>query len=93
MKVRKYISGRSNAEGELFLITYTNLITRFAPRRPMWIHKFDTAGNLAERIKVVSDEDLNPYIGMDFEKEKILVNPFMEVDIREYFQGISQINK
>ncbi|MEX0856622.1 MAG: hypothetical protein WD016_00640 [Balneolaceae bacterium] len=48
---------------------------------------------MAERIKVVSDEDLNPYIGMDFEKEKILVNPFMEVDIREYFQGISQINK
>jgi len=84
MKVRKYIAGRSNVNGELFLITYTNLVTRFAPRRSIWIHKFDKEGNLAERMKIVSEEDLNPYVGMDFEGKRILANPNMQVDIRTY---------
>lgn len=84
MKVRKYVTGRSNKDGELFLMTYTNLVTRFAPRRPLWIHKFDTEGELTERIKVASEEDLNPYVGMDFEGERMMVNLFMEVGVREY---------
>ncbi len=84
MKVRKYVAGRSNADGELFLITYTNLVTRFAPRRPLWIHKFDAGGKLVERMKMVSEKDLNPYVGMDFERERILVNPHMEAEVRKY---------
>jgi len=84
LKVRKYVAGRSNAEGELYLMTYTNLVTRFAPRRPLWIHKFDEEGELVERMNVISEEDLNPYIGMDFERERIIVNPHMEVELREY---------
>lgn len=85
MPVRKYIAGRSNKEGELFLITYTNLVTRYTPRRSVWVHKFDKHGNLLERMKIVSEEDLNPYAGMDFERKRILINPFMQVDIREYY--------
>lgn len=84
MKVRKHVAGRSNAEGELFLMTYNNLVTRFAPRRPLWIHKFDAEGELVKRMKVVSEEDLNPYAGMDFERQRILVIPYMEAEVREY---------
>lgn len=84
MPVRKYIAGRSNKEGELFLITYTNLVTRYTPRRSVWVHKFDKNGNLLKRMKIVSEEDLNPYVGIDFEEKKIITNPFMQVDIREY---------
>lgn len=84
MKVRKYVAGRSNKDGELFLMTYTNLVTRYAPRRPLWIHKFNEKGELVERMNVISDEDLNPYVGMDFERERIIVNQHMEVELREY---------
>tara|TARA_R100000908_G_scaffold65083_1_gene51682 strand:- start:10629 stop:11783 length:1155 start_codon:yes stop_codon:yes gene_type:complete len=84
MNVRKYVAGRSNEDGELLLMTYTNLVTRFAPRRPLWIHKFDAEGELVERMKLGSGEDLNPYVGMDFERERILVSPHMGAEVREY---------
>ena len=84
MKVRKYVAGRSNLEGELFLITYTNLVTRYTPSRPLWVHKFNSAGNLIKRLKIVSEEDLNPYVGIDFDGSRIFVNPHMEVYVRGY---------
>ncbi|MEX2410670.1 MAG: 6-bladed beta-propeller, partial [Candidatus Paceibacterota bacterium] len=49
--VRKYIAGRSGPEGELYLFTYTNLHTPII-LRPMWMHKFDSQGNLMNRYKI-----------------------------------------
>ncbi|TVR26789.1 MAG: hypothetical protein EA390_14435 [Balneolaceae bacterium] len=84
LPVKKYMAGRSNQQGEVFLFTYTNMDTPRTPRRPMWIHQFDSKGTLVDRYKIISDTDLFYYPGIDFENRRIFTPSFNESDIRMY---------
>ena len=84
LPVKKYMTGRCNRQGEVFLFTYTNMDTPHTPRRPMWIHQFDSGGTLMYRYKIISDTDLFYYPGIDFENRRIFTPAFNESDIRIY---------
>ncbi len=85
MPVRKYIAGRSSPDGDLYLITYTNLVTPQTPRRSMWVHQFDIRGTLVNRYNIVSDDvDLNYFPGIDFKKQRIFAPVYRGTDIRIY---------
>lgn len=84
LTVRKYISGRSSSAGDLYLTTYTNVITPGTPRRPMWIHQFDSKGNLSNRFKMISDVELGYFPAIDFKGKKIFAPIYRGSDIRTY---------
>lgn len=84
LPVKKYMAGRSSPDGDVYLFTYTNLNTPHTPRRPMWIHQFDTEGNFIHRYKIISDTDLFYYPGIDFKNRRIFTPSFNESDIRIY---------
>jgi hypothetical protein len=84
LPVRKYIAGRSSPDGDLYLVTYTNLHTP-TYLRPMWIHQFDYRGMLVHRYIIVSnDVDLYDFPGIDFERRKMFVPMFRDSKIRVY---------
>lgn len=84
LPVKKYMAGRSSPDGDVYLFTYTNLNTPHTPRRPMWIHQFDTEGKFIHRYKIISDTDLFYYPGIDFKNRRIFTPSFNESDIRIY---------
>lgn len=77
--LNKYMAGVSSWEGELFLATNTN------PEIPgtLWIHRFNTEGELIRRYKIISDVNIPPVFDIDFSMEKLflLTN---EGEIRAY---------
>lgn len=77
LELRKYTSGISVENGDLFLCTYTY------PGIPMWIHHFDNSGKLLNRFKIESDVELYPVFDVDFSNRNILI-PTEEGDIRAY---------
>lgn len=81
--VRKYVTGRSSPNGELYLFTYTNL--QLPPLiRPMWMHKFNSEGKFVSRYKIVSDSDLSYFADIDFSRERLFLPVFQGTDIRIY---------
>lgn len=84
LPVKKYMAGRGSPDGGLYLFTYTNMDTPHTPRRPMWIHQFDSGGTLMQRYKINSDTDLFYYPGIDFKNRKLYTPVFSESDIRVY---------
>jgi len=85
--VRKYVAGRCDPDGDLFLITYTDLNFPNKYHLPMWIHQFDSDGKLVKRYKIVSkaDVDLSFYPAIDFKKNEIFVAlVFNNIGIRTY---------
>ena len=84
LTVRKYIAGRSGNEGDLYLLTYNNLVTPETPVRPVWIHHFDKDGELIERLKIKSEQDLNYYPGIDFVEKRMYMPVFRDIEIRSY---------
>jgi hypothetical protein len=84
LPVKMYMAGRSSPEGGLYLFTYTNMDTPYTPRRPMWVHQFDSEGNLVNRYKIISDTDQYYYPGMDFSNRRIFTPSFNESDVRMY---------
>ncbi len=84
LPVKKYMAGRSSPDGDVYLFTYTNMDTPHTPRRPMWIHQFDSGGILMHRYKIISDVDMFYYPGIDFNKRRIFAPSFNESDIRIY---------
>lgn len=82
--VRKYITGRSSPDGNLYLITYTNLHTPII-LRPLWMHQFDSSGELISRYKIVSgDEDLYYFPAIDFNSMRIFTSAFNTAEVRIY---------
>jgi len=84
LPVKKYMAGRSSPDGDLYLFTYTNMDTPHTPRRPMWIHQFDSRGTLVHRYKIISDTDLFYYPDIDFKNRRVFTPSFNESDIRIY---------
>lgn len=74
---RKYTTGASNTEGELFLATFTNA------HHPMWIHRFSNSGELQQQYKIESDVDLIPHFDIDPKGEYAYVIT-EEAEIRRY---------
>lgn len=76
--IRKYTWGVSSKEGELFLSTYSS------PNNHLWIHKFDSTGELKGRFKINSGEDvLLPIFDIDFSGRRVFTLT-READIRIY---------
>lgn len=75
--LRKYTSGVSVENGDLFLSTYTY------PGVPLWIHHFDNSGSLQNRFKIDSEVELYPVFDVDFSSRNILI-PTEEGDVRAY---------
>ena len=84
LPVKKYMAGRSSPNGDVYLFTYTNMDTPHTPRRPMWVHQFDSEGTLMYRYKINSDTDLFYYPGIDFKNRRLYTPAFNESDIRIY---------
>lgn len=84
LPVKKYMAGRSDTKGYLYLATYTNMDTPSTPRRPMWIHQFDTEGILVHRYKIIADADQYFYPAINFEKREIFTPSFNKGDVRVY---------
>ena len=84
LPVKKYMKGVNSPQGDLYLFTYTNMDTPHTPRRPMWIHQFDTKGTLVHRYKIISDVDLFYYPDIDYEYRRIFTPSFNESDVRVY---------
>lgn len=84
LPAKKYMAGRSSPDGDLYLFTYTNMDTPHTPRRPMWIHQFDSKGTLVHRYKIISDTDLFYYPDIDFKNRRVFTPSFNESDIRIY---------
>ena len=84
LPVKKYMAGRSSTNGYVYLFTYTNMDTPHTPRRPMWVHQFDSEGTLMYRYKINSDTDLFYYPGIDFKNRRLYTPAFNESDIRIY---------
>ena len=82
LPVKKYMKGVNSPQGDLYLFTYTNMDTPHTPRRPMWIHQFDTKGTLVYRYKIISDTDLFYYPGIEFKNRRVYTPSFNESDIR-----------
>jgi len=82
--VRKYVTGRSSPDGDLYLVTYTDPAMPAKYHRPVWIHQFNSKGTLVARYKIASDVDLSYYPGIDFRKHKIFATLFKGLDIRTY---------
>lgn len=77
LPLRKYTSGISVENGDLFLSTYTY------PGVALWIHHFDNIGTLLNRFKIESDVELYPVFDVDFSSRNILI-PTEEGEIRAY---------
>lgn len=77
LALRKYTSGVSVENGDLFLSTYTYTGI------PVWIHHFDNRGTLQNRYEIESDVELYPVFDVDFSNRNILI-PTEEGDIRAY---------
>lgn len=75
----KYMTGVSSPDGDLFLATNTN------PELPgpLWIHRFDSEGNMAARYTIKSDVNTPPIFDIDFENNRFLVVT-EEAEIRAY---------
>lgn len=84
LPVKKYMKGVNSPQGDLYLFTYTNMDTPHTPRRPMWIHQFDTKGTLVHRYKIISDTDLFYYPDVDYEYRRVFTPSFNESDVRIY---------
>lgn len=84
LPVKKYMAGRSSPDGDLYLFTYTNMDTPYTPRRPMWIHQFNSEGQFVHRYKIISDTDLYYYPGIDFKNQRVFTPTFNESDVRIY---------
>lgn len=77
LPLRKYTSGVSVENGDLFLSTYNY------PGVPLWIHHFDNSGTLQNRFKIESEVGLYPVFDVDFSSKNILI-PTEEGDVRAY---------
>ncbi len=77
--LRKYTSGIHSPEGALYLAVYTY----GHPDNSLWIHQFDSTGELVRRYKLISEVELTPYIDMDFTGRRIFVVT-EEAEIRAY---------
>lgn len=75
--LKKYTSGVSVENGDLFLSTYTY------PGAPLWIHHFDNNGNLQNRYKIESEAELYPVFNIDYSSRYILIST-EEGDVRGY---------
>lgn len=84
LPARKYITGRSSPDGDLYLTTYTNIQVSNS-NRPVWIHQFDSEGNLVNRYKIISDDDFWYYPGIDFNKRRIFIPFVQDSGIRSYY--------
>lgn len=81
LPVRKYVTGRSSQSGDLYLMTYNNLVTSSTPRRPLWIHHFDSTGELLNRYKLNASDDLNYFLGIDDEGSRVFSSIYRGSDI------------
>lgn len=82
--VRKYITGKSSTDGDLYLITYLNLQQPKEFHRPMWMHQFDSQGRLIHRYKIVSDESFSNIVGIDTDRRKLFAVVLQGIDIKTY---------
>lgn len=74
IQVRKYVTGRSSPDGDLYLMRYMDLLQIPGKNTPsLWIHEFDSSGKLIKRYQIISHVDLFYYPGIDFKKNRIFV--------------------
>jgi hypothetical protein len=67
LPLRKYVSGQTNNQGELYLSTYSFTGV------PLYIHKFNLNGDLIHRYELKSDVDLHSLFAIDYDKERFIV--------------------
>ncbi|MEX1135357.1 MAG: 6-bladed beta-propeller, partial [Balneolales bacterium] len=83
----KYTSGVSSTGGDLYLGTYTdpnNRMTDSDRLKPLWIHRFDTTGELNRRYKIISEDvGITSIFDIDFSARRIFVVT-VEGEIRAY---------
>lgn len=78
VKLRKYTSGVSSEEGDLYLATYSY------PGSSLWIHQFNNTGELVRRYRLISeDADILPIFDIDFTGQFISVVT-EDAEIRAY---------
>ncbi|MCC5908183.1 MAG: 6-bladed beta-propeller [Balneolaceae bacterium] len=77
LRLKKYTSGVSVKNGDLFLSTYTY------PGVPLWIHHFDNSGIMQNRFKIESEVELYPVFEVDFRNRNFLI-PTEEGEVRAY---------
>ena len=76
--LRKYTRGVSSPEGELYLATYTdpdNTVSFSNLSEPLWIHQFNSEGELINRYKMISGTgaSLPSVFDIDFDSCRIFV--------------------
>jgi len=69
MKLNKYLAGTSTPDGDLYLATNSNPVSR----SPLWIHRFNLEGELASRFKINSETEIPPIFDIDIEGRRIFV--------------------
>lgn len=75
IELKYYVSGISNPDGELFLITNTN---------PVRVHHFNAEGYLIRRYKLISEDvEIKPIFDIHFDRQQILVVT-EDAEIRAY---------
>lgn len=84
LPVRKYITGRSSPDGDLFLTTYTNMQVSNS-NRPVWIHQFGSEGDLVNRYKIDTSDEHWYYPGIDFKEHRIFIPLVQDTGIRSYY--------
>jgi hypothetical protein len=77
--LNKYMSGVSSPSGDLYLATNTN------PEMPgtLWIHRYNSGGELMVRYKLKSDINIPPVFDIDHKNRRIFVIT-EEADVRAY---------
>ena len=81
ISLNKYVAGRTTSNGDLFLAKGEIMA---APTNSVWIHRFNSSGDLIKRYKLTADEvKLVPIFTVDEEAGKILLVT-EEAEIRSY---------
>lgn len=84
--LRRYVHGVASPDGELYLTTYTNIYSPFEEKRPLFVHKISSDGELLERYKLESDDDNNLaiQIAVDFENQVFFTIVQESGEVRAY---------
>lgn len=75
----QYLAGTSTANGDLYLATNSNPVSN----TPLWIHQFNSDGELTGRFKILSDVAIPPIFDIDLKLRRIFVVT-EEAEIRVY---------
>ncbi|MEX1212576.1 MAG: hypothetical protein WEA36_07010 [Balneolaceae bacterium] len=84
--LRRYVHGAVSPENELYLTTYTNMYSPIEEKRPLFVHRFSSDGQILERYKLGSDDENNLaiQIGVDFENRVFYAIVLESGEVRAY---------